>query len=148
MIVIVDEVMAAFRSAWPTTGALSGVPLVAHDAPPDQTSDTCAVIQVSETGRPDVESDGLAQQQFRVEIAVYTRRNPPPSASAMAALVLLYDGTPSAPGAGLTLTTGKKVTLVTPNSSTLRRLPGRRGGLDVIAASRVWDVTTNARQGA
>ncbi len=147
-VVVIDEILSAFRSAWPTTGAFAGVPIHAHNTVPDQTSDTYAVIRVSETGPTSVESDGLAEQRFRIEVSVYTRRNPPPTASFAASLVLLYDGTPQAPNAGLTLVSGKSVSRCDPVTSSLNRLPERRGGVDVLAAGRVWDVVTNARQGA
>lgn len=146
-LVIADDVLTAFVAAWPSTGTFAGVKLSSHAKQPGDTAASWAVITVEEAREPQTESDGLAEQTWRVEIAVWTTTNPPPTASFGAALVLLYDGTPSAPGAGLALAgDGQSVTLVKPVASKLKKESDRRAGVDVLAAARAWTVTTNASQ--
>lgn len=145
-LVIADNVLAAFVAAWPTTGTFAGVRLSAHAKQPGDTAASWGVVTVQEIREPQTESDGLAEQTWRVEIAVWTTANPPPTAAFGAALVLLYDGTTAAPGAGLTIDAEKIVSLVRPAASTLKRESERRAGVDVLAAGRAWTVTTNASQ--
>jgi hypothetical protein len=146
-LVTTDDMMRAYVAAWPTSGTFAGVRLFAHAKPPNETAASWAVLTVAETGEPKTESDGLTEQTFRVEIAVWSRTNPPPVASFAAGLVLLYDGTNAAPGAGLTLSgAGQTVTLAKPGVSAIRRESERRAGADVLCASRAWTVTTNASQ--
>lgn len=142
----IDDVLTAFAQAWPSTGTFAGVKLSAHAKQPGDTATNWAVITCIESQDPRTESDGNAEQQFRVEVTVYSSANPPPTASFSAGLVLLYDGTPAAPGAGLTLPgSGQTVTLVKPVASQTKH-GDRRAGVAVLAASRAWSVTTNASQ--
>lgn len=143
---VVDDVLAAFVAAWPTTGAFAGVRLSAHAKQPGETGQTYGVIAVQEIREPITESDGLTEQTWRVEIAVWTNVNPPPTAALAAGLALLYDATAAAPGAGLTIGDGKHVTLVRPAASATIRDKDRKAGADVLAASRAWTVTTSANQ--
>jgi len=146
-LVITDDVLAAFVSEWPTTGSFAGVKLSAHGKQPGDTAASWAVITAQEIREPQTESDGLAEQTWRVEIAVWTSANPPPTATFSAALVLLFDGTPAAPNAGLTLAgDGQSVTFVKPGISSLKKESERRAGADVLCAGRAWIVTTNATQ--
>lgn len=143
---VVDEVLAAFAAAWPATGTFAGVRLSAHAKQPGETAQSYAVLTAQEIREPMTESDGLTEQTWRVEIAVWTNVNPPPTASFAAGLALLYDGTKAAPGAGLAIGTGKHVTLVRPTASATIRDKDRKAGADVLAASRAWIVTTSATQ--
>lgn len=144
-LVVPEDVLKAFAAVWPTTGVFAGVPLNAHAKQPNEAAASYGVLKVTETEGPKSESDGLTEQTWRVEVAVWSSTNPAPGTFG-AALSALYDGTPAAPGAGLTIDSTKFVTLVQPAAASLQRDRERRGGADVLAAGRAWTVTTSATQ--
>jgi hypothetical protein len=143
MRVVADEILTAFVSVWPTTGVLAGVKIRAHAKDPAETADTFAVIKCRETRPASTESDGLGVQTFDVSIQVWSSRVPPPTKSIAQVMAGVYDGTVSAPGAGLSLTAPATVTLVAVQASAIDRDPERRAGNDVLIASRSWQVVTN-----
>lgn len=147
MRVVVEDVLAAFVSVWPTTGTFAGVPLRAHTKSPNDPADTYAVISCRETQPAMVESDGLAQQTFTVTIQVYSSRVPPITQAIARGLSTIYDGTTAAPNAGLTLQSPATIARVDPSQSATDRDPFPRAGQDMLVTSRTWQVVTNTPGG-
>lgn len=141
-----DDVFAAFLSAWPTTGQFTGVRLNALRRAAGDTASKYAVIKGRETAVPNFESDGQAEQQFEIEIAWWTAENPAPTGTYQGLLSSLYDGTPATPGAGLALPTSNAlITLCQVQNQALATDGMLRAGNDVLVVSRKWLVVVQSK---
>lgn len=143
----VDDVIGAFVAAWPATGIFAGCKLYFARRSPGDPSTRYATITATESAPVIVESDGMAQGQFDVDLRIWTSENPAPTLSYQQALAALYDGTTKNPSAGLTIATpGVGITLCQVQPSALELSPDLRAGIDVQIARRKWRVFTTAMQ--
>lgn len=145
--VVVEDVLASILAAWPTTGLFAAVPCRANAKLPNETADTYAILTGRETQPAAVESDGLCQQTFSVSVQVHSSCVPPITQAISQGLSTIYDGTKSAPNAGLTLASPARVTRCDPAASSSDRDPTPRAGNDALVVLRSWQIVTETQGG-